>query len=139
MEIDAEKIEKRLKVLEDKVEALEKQLSDSTTTLLKETKKMSAKEFLLTKEFKSETQKVLVLAYFLEHIEGMTSFNVPDLEGGFRAAKEKIPLNMNDAVNKNIVKGFIMEAEVKKDSKKAWYLTSTGERHVETVLSVGHY
>lgn len=139
MEIDAEKMEKRLKVLEGKVEALEKQLSGPATTSTKGTKRLSAKEFLLTKELKSETQKVLALAYFLEHIEGMTSFNVPDLEGGFRVAKEKVPLNMNDAVNKNIVKGFIMEAEAKKDSKKAWYLTSTGERYVETELSVNHY
>jgi hypothetical protein len=86
---------------------------------------------LLTKRIKAETQKVLALAYFLEREEGLASFNVPDLETAFRAAREKLPANMNDAVNKNIARGFLMEAKEKKDSKKAWHLTSTGERFVE--------
>jgi hypothetical protein len=85
---------------------------------------------LLGKSIKSETQKVLALGYFLER-EGLTSFNVSDLEAAFRASREKIPGNMNDNVNKNITRGFMMEAEEKKDSKKAWHLTSTGERFVE--------
>lgn len=139
MEKHTEQMAKRMDALEGRIEVLEKQLSVSGVSVSKSPKKVSAKEFLLTKELKSETQKVLALAYFLEHIEGMTSFNVPDLESAFRAAKEKVPMNMNDAVNKNIVKGFIMEAEAKKDSKKAWYLTSTGERHTETELSTDHY
>jgi hypothetical protein len=41
---------------------------------------------------------------------------------------------MNDAVNKNIGRGFFMEAAEKKDSKKAWQLTATGERFVETEM-----
>ena len=89
----------------------------------------------MTKALKSNIQKVAALAYFIEHVEGSTSFNTADLETAFRAAKEKLPANMNDAVNKNIAKGFIMEAEDRKDSKKAWYLTSTGENHVEFELN----
>jgi len=38
---------------------------------------------------------------------------------------------MNDVVNKNVARGFIMEAAEKKDSKKAWQLTATGERFIE--------
>ena len=44
-----------------------------------------------------------------------------------------MPANINDAVNKNIEKGYIMDAK-KKDSKKAWTLTATGERFVENDL-----
>lgn len=97
-------------------------------------KKQSAKEFLLSKTVNAETQKVLALAYFLEKQEGVASFNVPDLETVFRAAREKLPKNMNDAVNKNVARGFLMEAAEKKDSKKAWQLTSTGERFVESSM-----
>jgi len=91
-----------------------------------------AKEFLMTREIKADTQKVLALGYFLEYMEGMESFNVNDLEAVFRAAKEKPPANMNDAVNKNIARGFLMEAAGKKDAKKAWCLTSTGEKYLES-------
>lgn len=95
------------------------------------TKKLSAKEFLMTKNVGSEVQRVAALAFYLERQEGLSSFNVADLENAFRAAREKLPKNMNDAVNKNIGRGFLMEAAEKKDSKKAWQLTATGERFVE--------
>ena len=85
----------------------------------------------MTKSIKVETQKVLALAYFLEREEGLASFNVPDLEIAFRSAREKVPKNMNDAVNKNIARGFLMEAKAKKNLKKAWHLTATGEIFVE--------
>lgn len=88
----------------------------------------------MTKEIRTDTQKVLALGYFLEYIEGMESFNVSDLEAVFRAAKEKSPANMNDAVNKNTKRGFLMEAAEKKNGTKAWCLTSTGERHLENEL-----
>ncbi len=122
-------LEERVKKLEDSVFAV-----SAVKDITAKTKKSSVKEFLLTKNIKSDTQKVVALAYFLEYTDGMESFNVNDLETAFRSAKEKVPTNMNDAVNKNIARGFIMEAAQKKDAKKAWCLTSTGETYVETDL-----
>ena len=42
---------------------------------------------------------------------------------------------LTDTVNKNIAKGYIMEAADKKDTKKAWTLTASGETFVESELS----
>lgn len=98
-------------------------------------KKVSAKEFLLTKVLKSETERGLVLAYYLEHMEGMSSFNVNDVVAIFRVAKEKKPINPSDVIAKNASRGFVMEATEKKDKKKAWTLTATGERYVEDELN----
>jgi hypothetical protein len=61
----------------------------------------------------------------------MTTFNTADLEKGFRAAKEPIPINMNDKVNMCIKNGHMMEAEIKKDNMKAWEITRSGEKYVE--------
>jgi hypothetical protein len=61
----------------------------------------------------------------------MISFNVKDLEGGFRAAKEKVPLNINDKINMNTKKGMMMEADEKKDNFTAWVLTNKGEKFVK--------
>ena len=97
-------------------------------------KKMSANEFLRTKEIDTGTQKVLVLGYYLEKTEGMPSFNATDIEAIFRSAKEKLPANINDLVNSNVKRAFMDEAKEKKDGKKAWYLTSTGENYVEQEL-----
>jgi hypothetical protein len=115
---------------EARISALEKRLEGASAQFVAQ-KKQSAREFLLSKTVSADTQKVVALAYFLEKHEGLGSFNVPDLETAFRAAREKLPTNMNDAVNKNVARGFLMEATEKKNSKKAWVLTATGERFVE--------
>jgi hypothetical protein len=127
--------ELRLQQLEERVERLENLIGGAGREAVAKERKLSAKEFMLSKKLKSETQKVLALAYFLEREEGMTPFNVSDLEVAFRSAREKLPKNMNDAVNKNIARGFLMGTNEKKDSKKAWQLTSTGERYVEHDLN----
>lgn len=97
-------------------------------------KKMSPNEFLRTKAIDTGTQKVLVLGYYLEKTDGMPSFNATDIEAIFRSAKEKLPANINDLVNSNVKRAFMDEAKEKKDGKKAWYLTSTGENYVEQEL-----
>lgn len=127
----------RLKSLEDRVKKLESSLfSDSAIPRSPgKTKKLSAKEFLMSKIADTDTKRALVLAYFLEHTEGTQSFNTHDLDVIFRAAKEQPPKNINSTVDKNVAQGFMMETAEKKDSKKAWCLTATGEKHVETKLN----
>jgi hypothetical protein len=105
--------------------------SQPIAALPKSQKQLSVKEFLLSKKAKSETQKTLLLGYFLENYLSFSSFNTSDLENVFRQAKEPLPKNINDTVNKNIAKGFLMEAAELKDNKKAWTLTNTGEMAVE--------
>lgn len=134
MDTNIDTLKERITKLEEKVSKLEYLilrpvvLSNSSGV----SKKMSAKEFLLSKNCSTSTDKVLALGYFLEMIEDMTSFNTVDLESAFRSAKEKVPGNINDLINKNIARGGLLdEAKEKKDGKKAWYLTSTGEKLVE--------
>lgn len=99
-----------------------------------QTKIVSVKEFLITKQPKDDVEKTLVIAYFLEKHEALESTNIKDLESGFRMAKEKVPDNINYKVIKNISRGFMMEAKEKKNNLKAWTLTNTGERYVESDL-----
>lgn len=131
-----DKTQEQIASLEERVKKLEEILlsTGGAEPALTKRKKSSAKEFLMTKELRTETQKVLALGYFLEYMEGSESFNVSDLETVFRAAKERLPKNMNDAVNKNIARGFLMEAADKKEAKKAWCLTATGEKYLENEL-----
>lgn len=94
-------------------------------------KKISIKEFILSKKPKDDIEKALTIGYYLEKYDGMNSFNANDLKRGFRTAKEKYPNNVNDKVNKNVDKGYMMEVEEKKENLKAWMLTNSGEKHVE--------
>ncbi|TSC91410.1 MAG: Uncharacterized protein CEN90_539 [Parcubacteria group bacterium Licking1014_17] len=129
-----DKFEQRI---EKRIEKLEKnQLSSNEPTISQgNIKKLSIKEFLMTKKVDDDVKRTLVIAYFIEHMENIMPFNTDDLKKAFRLAKIPLPLNINDKINMNIRGGRIMEAEEKKDSKKAWELTATGENIVETELT----
>jgi len=79
----------------------------------------------------SDLDKTLLVAYFLEKFEHQESVNADDLAQAYLAAKEKKPTNINDAVNKNVRKGMMMETRDKKSGKKAWIVSRTGEELVE--------
>ena len=124
----------KLEEHESRISALEGAPAKKTQV---EGKKLSVKEFLLTKKPADDVQRTLVIAYYLEHFESMDRFNARDLADGFRSAKEPPPTNINDKVNLNIRKGHMMEAKEKKDKFKAWVLTNSGEKFVEEVLPEG--
>lgn len=94
-------------------------------------KDLSIKEFLIEKNPSNDVEKTLTIAYFIEKYMDYPSFNIDDLQRGYKQAKEKKPANINDKVNMNIKKGHLAEANDKKDSKKAWYVTNSGEQLVE--------
>lgn len=94
-------------------------------------RKLSIREFIMSKNPKSEMERTITIAYFLEMFERLTSLSVKDLESGFRKAKEKMPRNINYEVIRCIQKGYLMEAKEKKDKFKAWCLTNTGVEFVE--------
>ncbi len=131
-------VEKRISSIEERLEALESFILIPTSTSSfppQRLKQMSAKEFLLSKKISSIVEITLALAYYLERVGQLNSFNIKDIAGVFQAAKEKSPANLNDMINKNIKKGYMMEARELKDNKKAWVLTSTGEKFVESELN----
>jgi len=134
-----QKLLSRLGKYEDRISALEARLVESGSKAGgKDVKKKSIKEFILEMKPKNDVEKTLVIGHYLEQYGGMESFNTDDLKKGFRAAKETLPGNVNDKVNLNIKAGYIMEAEEKKESKKAskkaWVLTNKGEMFVAAGL-----
>ena len=124
----------RLEEHERRISALE---GAPAKTVQPQGKKLSVKEYLLTRKPSDDVQRTLVIGYYLEHFESMESYNVRDLANGFRSAKEPPPLNINDKVNVNIRKGHMMEAKEKKDKSKAWVLTNSGEKFVEGEMPEG--
>lgn len=131
MTSDLEEIKAILDQHEKRISSLESARASKPTTLQKG---VSVKEFILKKQPPNDVEKTLVVAYYLEHQKGVSPLNLSDLEALFKKAKEPVPENLNDKLNKNIAKGYVEEAENKKDGKKAWVLTETGVRHVEDDL-----
>jgi len=124
-----EEIKKILENHEKRIRELEKSLVSDKKQSTK--KSISIKEFILTKKPEGDVQKTLLIGYYLEKFQSFNSFNAKDLEDCFRRAKETVPKNINDKVNLNIKNGNMMESKEKKDKRKAWVLTASGERFVE--------
>ena len=121
--------------IKNKIEEHEKRIAELETKLKSEPeiakKEESIKEFIISKDPQDEIQKTLAICYYLQNYRLMKSLNKKDLEKGFREAKEKVPKNISDTVYRNIQKGFIAEAEEKKDKLRALYITNTGEKFVQ--------
>lgn len=129
--MDSRQIERINKTLEDhetRIAKLEELFASRPLTV---EKRLSIKEFILSKDPKNVAQKTLAIGYYLEKYEGLSSFNVKDLERGFHDAKESAPENVNHKVILNIQKGYMMESKEKKDNLKAWNLTNSGEKLIE--------
>jgi hypothetical protein len=129
--MENEEIEGMKKELEDhkkRIAKLENLLVSRPATV---EKKLSIKEFVLSRNPTNDIQKTLAIGYYLEKYEGLPSFNVKDLEKGFHDAKESAPENVNYKVIVNIQKGYLMESKEKRDNLKSWNLTNSGEKFVE--------
>ena len=125
---EIEKIKRKLDEHEERISAIEKAFQAKPEAIKK---RISIKEFILSKKPKNDVQRTLSIGYYLEKCEAISSFNIRDLKKGFRDAKEKVPKNINLCVTANVGKGHMMEAKEKKGDLKAWVLTNSGEKYAE--------
>lgn len=130
-------IEDRLDELERRVAKLEAnlQVSSAPSSLPLQSKRQSIKEFLMTKSATTANDRALVMGYFLERNTENEDFTADEIKECFRQAKIPAPKNVNDVVNKNIAKGFMMESGDRRSNAKGWVLTMSGEQYVEGKLS----
>lgn len=131
---DIKQLNEKITSLEKRVSALEGKNNPAGAEPTNSDKKLSVKEFILSKNPSGDVQKTLAVAYYLEKYEELTSFNADDLRHGFQLAKEAIPENINDKININIRKGHMAEAKDKKEKKKAWIVTNSGEKFLNDGL-----
>ena len=129
-----EEILSSLKSIEARVSALESQARGGATesTSNSEEKRLSLKEFLIDRKPSNGVQTTLAIAYFLENYDGVSPFNASDIERGFRAAREPVPININDKANMCVKNGYLMEDGAKKNNMKAWVVTRTGDEMVRS-------
>lgn len=97
--------------------------------------KQTVRGFVLEKGPADDVQRCLVIGYFLEKRDEMKSFNAKDIEKGFIDSREKVPGNVADKILKNVWKGHMMQVPEEKDGLKAYVLTNSGTKFVDSGLS----
>ena len=94
----------------------------------------SVNEFMVSLAVSSHLDRIVAILYHnlrYADTDRMTSDEVLDTYGRLR---ERRPANLSDLIGKCSRKGHIIEASEKKDGKKAWQITPTGEGHIEKLL-----
>lgn len=129
-----ENIEQRLSRIEESLKAPDLSTPKSLSSVAS-ARSASAREFILKHSPSDDNQRTLVLGAYIEE-GGQQSFTAEDLKRVFREARLKLPANINDKVNKNIAKGYLMDGDVV-DGKKSWMLTMTGQMFIENGLAEG--
>ena len=100
-------------------------------------KKMSAAQFFKKCNPKTDNDRVLVAAYYLEQIKNLQNFIAAEVRNQIKDAKRPPPKNVNDSINQNIKKGMLMSAG-DRDNKIAFVLTSDGEEQVAEMIKQGN-
>jgi len=130
---DKDFVESKFKELfERKLEPVSKKAEVKIEAAVSEDKKdMSLAEFLNSKQTKGHDDKILVFGYYLEKFADESSFNVKDIEKCYQEVALPPTKNIPTYTTILIKKGYIMSVPEKKDNKKAWQLTQSGEKYVE--------
>jgi len=129
--LDLNQVEETLKQHDERLKKIEEQLLNGGLPI-KKGKEKSIKEFILEKNPKGTYNTGVAIAYYLEKYLQLASFTSLDVEQGFRDAKVPLPHNMSDLMYKNTQSAFFMEAKELKNDVKAYVLTLTGEKLVES-------
>ena len=130
-----EDIEKKLEDLENRVAALERILvSPSSEENKKKQRPPAIREFLNEKNPKTNLDRSLAIAVYHNRFidPSRDSFNVKDIEDLIPKAKLKKPANINDVINKNVIKGYFEEDGKEETGKKKWYVTGSGISRVDS-------
>lgn len=97
-------------------------------------KQKSPSEFIKKVSPKNQTDRALVLAYYLEKVENKESFSTTDLADISQKAKQPKFTNISDTVARAVQQGLLMGAG-EKENKRVFVLTTTGEEYVDGLLS----
>ena len=94
-------------------------------------KKRSPSEIL--KKAANQTDRALLLGYYVEKVESQSSFTTGELRDLGRQAKYSFT-NISDSVAGLVGRGLMMSAG-EKESHRAYTLTATGEEYAESLIS----
>jgi hypothetical protein len=95
---------------------------------------MQISEFLAGKNITIHMDRIVAILYYHYH-KGTEPTTIAELEESYSNARMKPPRNFSDILATCIRKGYVVEAKDKKDGKKAWRITPTGEKFVEEEIS----
>ena len=137
--MSTDKLDKIMKYLEDlnkRISNIENNLSTRKPEIsveqepFKVVKLESFIEFFKKFDPKSETDKTLVIMFFLESKRNIKNITTKDIAEGYKEVREKTPVNVSDKVQLLHKKGLIMPGQTV-NTLKGWIITRSGLEYLE--------
>lgn len=95
---------------------------------------MQISEFLAGKNIRTHPHRIVAILYYNYH-KGNEPTTIAELEEAYSNTRVRPPRNFSDFLANCIRRGYVVEAKDKKDGKKAWQITPTGEKFIEEEIS----
>lgn len=97
----------------------------------------SLTEFINLLHPKTDPDRVVCCAYFLQTQRNTEAITTRDLGEAYREAKLPKSSNLSDAVASSVSKGYLAPTGKKKEGYASYYVTSDGLGYVQSGLKVG--
>ncbi|MBS3160013.1 hypothetical protein J4436_04445 [Candidatus Woesearchaeota archaeon] len=131
-----DKIMEYLEDLNKRISDIENNLSTRNPEIsveqdpFKAVKQESFIEFFKKFDPKNETDKTLVIMFFLESRRNIKHITTKDIAEGYKEVREKTPVNVSDKVQLLHKKGLIMPGEIV-NNLKGWIITRSGLEYLK--------
>jgi hypothetical protein len=96
-------------------------------------KKMSPAEFVKKAGHSNQTDRAMLLGYYMEKMDSQSNFTTGDIAALGKTTKYPFT-NVSDSVARLVARGLMMSAG-DKDGARAYALTASGEEYVESMIS----
>ena len=126
-----EEIQKRFENIEERIKNLEEVKKECPAETKEEVREESLREFFNKYKIKSDTDKVLLIIYFLETQRGFEEVSIKEISECFKEIREVLPKNPSDKFYNLSKRGLIMPG--KPDPKKInfWKYTDSGKKYLK--------
>ena len=132
MSNEAEEIRTQVNQLEERVHELERRLDGNEELEAKE----GIREFVESLDPSSHTEQALYVAYYLETYRGKETFDVGDIEEGYRESRMKPAGNMSDVLGRMEDRGWLLR-DGTNGQIQLWRLTGGALQTVEEGVDSG--
>lgn len=122
---EIEALKERLAQVEDRLDALERDIQSNGVTV--NTGEMG--EFVEDVAPTNHVERTIAIAHFLVHKADMDPFSFEEVEEGYLECRIPKPANMSDVLARAGKRGWLMKVDTEHD-KQHWTITKDGEKAV---------
>lgn len=97
----------------------------------------SLPSYLNEKNFSTDVEVVMGVAYYLSRVKGVDPSTTKDIENALTDAKQSVPSNVSQCIASNIKKGFLQKCSEKKDGLKTYSVLEKGISWCESYVPTG--